>query len=223
MTGRVLKTILAVVLTVTLQLLPGFAWAQGAGVASFAPGTHGEPFAVQGLMQGCNEPELDGCMFYADGVRWAVSRGSVSNAAAIDAMAALPVNAPVFVTGDMISFGDITVDAAVAMVQPGTPDGYAALREAMQGDWVSADDPMSKLSLRGSEETAIYDAETLAVSVVTFSDACPGGEPIGTVIFKQEMGGDPMDLPCFAVVQITADRMELSYVGRGNTLIYLRK
>lgn len=203
-------------------LVTGAAFAQTADVAAFEPGSHGEPFAVQGVMQGCGADEIDGCMFYAEGVRWAVTRGAGGNDAAIDAMAALPVNAPVFVTGDMVSMGDITVDAMLSKLEPGTPDAYAALRDAMQGDWVSVDDPLSKLVVLGSEETAVYDGEVLAVSVVSFSDACPGGEPIGTVIFKQEMGGDPMDLPCFAVLDLTASRMELSYVGRGNTLAYVR-
>jgi hypothetical protein len=203
-------------------MVAGTANAQDASVASFAPGSHGEPFAVQGVMQGCAEPELDGCMFYAEGVRWAVTRGAGGNEAAITAMAALPVNAPVFVSGDMVSMGDITVDAMISKLEPGTPDAYAALRDAMQGDWVSAEDPQSMLSVVGSEETEIYGGETLITSVVSFADACPGGEPIGTVMYKQEMGGDPMDLPCFAVLDITPDRMELSYVGRGNTLLYLR-
>lgn len=200
----------------------GAAAAQEAAVASFEPGSHGEAFAVQGLMQGCAEAEMSGCMFYAEGVRWAVTRGAGGNDAAIDAMAALPVNAPVFVIGDMISMGDITVDALISKLEPGPPDAYAVQREAMQGDWVSADDPLAKLSVVGSEETAIHDGESLTVSVVTFADTCPGGEPMGTVIFKQEMGGDPMDLPCFAVLDITQERMELAYVGRGNTLVFLR-
>lgn len=203
-------------------MLAGPAVAQTADVAAFEPGSHGEPFAVQGVMQGCAVAEIDGCMFYAEGARWAVTRGAGGNDAAIDAMAALPVNAPVFVTGDMVSMGDITVDALVSKLEPGTPDAYSMQRDAMQGNWVSADDPKSRLSVVGSEETAIYDGETLSVSVVTFSDACPGGEPMGAVMFKQEMGGDPMDLPCFVLLDLKADRMELSHVGRGNTLRYVR-
>jgi hypothetical protein len=42
------------------------------------------------------------------------------------------------------------------------------------------------------------------------------------VIFKQERGGNPVDLPCFAVLDLTRARMALSYVGRGNMLVYLR-
>lgn len=195
----------------------------GAATASFAPGSHGEPFTVNALMQGCGaSEELDGCTFYAEGVRWVVSRGAGSNEAALDAMAALPVNAPVLVTGDSLNFGDITVEAMVSKVEPDQPDPYATLRDAMQGKWVSTEDASSTLIVTGSEQQEIYAGEVTAVSVVTFADACPGGEKIGAVFFTQQMGGDPEDLPCYAVVDLTPDRMELSYVGRGNTLSYVR-
>lgn len=190
---------------------------------SFEPGQQGEPFTVTALMQGCGETEeLNGCTFYAEGARWIAARGAGSNEAALDAMAAMPVNTAVIVSGDMLSFGDITAEALISRIELTEPDAYADMRAAMQGKWVSQDDPQSTLEFIGSEVTDGYGGETMAVSVVTYADACPGGEPIGPVMFKQEMGGDPMDLPCFALVDITPDRIELSYVGRGNTLVYVR-
>lgn len=191
-----------------------------AATVTFAPGTHGDPFTVSALMQGCAEGE--GCTFYAEGWRWTVAPDGASNPAALAAMADLPVNAPVIVTGDMASMGDITVEAVVSKVEPGEPDAYANLRDAMQGDWVSADDAKAGLRIEGSEQTELYDGEVMGVSVVTFADACPEGEPIGPVFVTQMMGGDPADHSCYAVVEVTPDRMELSYVGRGNTLVYVR-
>lgn len=192
-------------------------------VDSFEPGQQGEPFTVTALIQGCGETEeLNGCTFYAEGARWVAARGAGSNEAALDAMAAMPVNTAVIVSGDMLSFGDITAEALISRIELTEPDAYAAMRAAMQGKWVSQDDPQSTLEFTGSEVTDGYGGETMAVSVATYADACPGGDPIGPVMFKQEMGGDPMDLPCFALVDVTPDRMELSYVGRGNTLVYVR-
>ena len=202
---------------------PAAAATGDAFVDSFAQGTYGEPFTVTALMQGCDASDaVDGCVFYAEGVRWIASFGAANNPAALEAMAALPVNAPVIVSGDMVSMGDITVEAVVSRIEIGEPDAFAALRDAAQGDWVSQDDASAKLRMTGSEQTDIYGDEVLGVSVVTFADACPGGENIGPVFFTQQMGGDPADLPCYAVVEITPERMELSYVGRGNTLVYLR-
>lgn len=191
--------------------------------ASFEQGLAGEPFTVEALVQGCGvTDEVDGCTFYAEGVRWVVSHGGTNNEAALTAMALMPVNTPLIVTGDLISMGDITVEAAVAKIEPGTPDAFAQMRNDMQGKWVSTDDPKASFEMIGSEQTDSYEGQVMAVSVVTFADACPGAEPVGPVFFSQQMGGDPMDLPCYSMVSVTPERLELSYVGRGNTLIYQR-
>lgn len=195
-----------------------------AAQASFAAGTHGEPYTVQALLQGCGATEMgQACTFYAEGARWIATVDGPSNPAALTLMAALPVNAALLISGDMISFGDITVDAAVSTAAPDQPDAYAKLRALSQGDWVDSSDPKSALTILGSEETASYAGEYLGTSVVTYSDSCPGtATGDGPVVIKQMMGADPMDLPCYAILEITPDRMELSYIGRGNTLTYIR-
>jgi hypothetical protein len=214
--------LVAVVMTATAAQAE-VAIPEAAMQATFEQGKLGEPFTVEALLQGCSTgDELDGCMFYAEGWRWTVARGAGSNAAALEAMAALPVNTPLIVSGDMISQGDITVEAAVAKIEPRI-DAFAANRALMQGKWVSKDDALASLEVVGSEQTDSYDGQVVATSVVTFAESCPGGEPLGAVFFTQEMGGDPMDLPCYVILDLTADRMELSYVGRGNTLVYIRK
>ena len=197
--------------------------ADAASEAAFAPGTHGDPFTVAALMQGCSaEGEGVGCTFYAEGWRWIVADDGVSNPAALAEMAALPVNAPLVVTGDMMGMGDITVEAAVSKIEPGEPDPWADLRDAMQGEWLSEDDPKAALRIEGSEQTDLYDGEAMSVSVMTFADTCPDGAPIGPVVLTQVMGAAPDDWACLAVVGVTPDRMELSLVGRGNTLVYRR-
>ena len=196
---------------------------QAAGAASFAPGTYGEPFTVQALVQGCEASEEgDFCFFYAEGARWLAARGQNSNPAALDLLSGMAVNTPVIVTGDMISFGDITAESAVSKIEPGQPDQYAGVRDAMQGKWIDTTDPRQVLTVTGSEEITEYDGEYLGTAVLTFADACPDGASIGPVVVKQMMGGDPADLPCFAIIEVAPDRMELSYVGRGNTLVFGR-
>jgi len=195
-----------------------------AGTASFPPGSHGEPYTVEALVQGCGPAaQVDGCSFYAEGARWIASRGAGSNEAALDAMAVMAVNTPLIVTGDMISFGDITVDAVVARIAPGNPDPFAAERALMQGDWVDTTDPAHRLRVRGSEEDALFRGELIATAVLSLADQCPGGEAgIGPVVIKQTMGADPADVQCLAIVNLEPQRMELSYVGRGNSLIFAR-
>jgi hypothetical protein len=77
------------------------------------------------------------------------------------------------------------------------------------------------IEITGSEQTDRYDGEVLRVSVLTLSDVC--GEAQGGVMMRlQMMGGDPADMQCYAVLSVTGDRMELSYLPRGNTLTFIR-
>jgi len=87
--------------------------------------------------------------------------------------------------------------------------------------WVSADDPQSRIEIFGSEQTDIYGAEVPGVSVLSLGDFCDDAQG-GVLLRVQQMGGDPADIQCFAVLDITGSRMELSHIGRGNTLVYLR-
>ncbi|EEW25149.1 hypothetical protein [Rhodobacter ferrooxidans] len=191
---------------------------------AFAPGSHGEPFIVQGLVQGCtlidNAPF---CAFYAEGWRWYGSE-TATNPATLKLLEDLPVNTPIEVKGDIISQGDITIEAAISSMAVISPDAFAPLRDMMQGGWIDATDPQNELQVLGSEEVNFYAGDIVETDVLTFADQCPDGpEGVGPVITKQMMGGDPMDVPCFYIVSLTPDRMELSYVGRGNTLIFNRK
>lgn len=194
-----------------------------AAVASFAPGTHGEPFTVNALMQGCETRDEGAfCFFIAEGFRWVATQGGPSNPAALNRMAEMSVNMPLIVTGDIVSYGDITADVVISRIEPGTPDAWAGLRDGMQGLWVSVDDPLSVIDIYGSEQTSLYDGQVMEISLATWADACPDGENIGPVMYTQMMGGDPMDVSCMAILEVTDDRIDLSYVGRGNTLSYTR-
>lgn len=192
-----------------------------AAIPSFERGQSGEPFLVNAVLQGCGPTEGgEGCTFYAEGLRWIAYASGQSNPAAMEAMAALPVGAALMVSGDMIFFGDITVEAAIAALEPGD-DAFAAQRAAMQGEWVSAEDPQSRVQIIGSEWTSIYGDELLAVAVMTLSVRC--GEAEGEVLLGQlRMGYDPSDLQCYEVLSVDGERMELSYLPRGNTLVYVR-
>jgi uncharacterized membrane protein len=192
-----------------------------AAMPSFERGVIGEPFLVDAILQGCGPTEgMEACTFYAEGARWIVSASGQSNPAAMQAMAALPVGTALRISGDMLSFGDITAEAAIASLER-IEDAYAAERAAMQGEWVSADDPQSRVQIAGSEWTDIYGDELLAVAILTLSDRC-GDAQGGVLLSQQRMGYDPADMQCYEVLSVDGDRMELSYLPRGNTLVYER-
>lgn len=193
-----------------------------ASIPSFERGMTGEPFLVNAILQGCGPTESGGtgCTFYAEGARWIADAAGQSNPAAMAAMAALPRGTALLVSGDLTFFGDITAEAAVASIEPGQ-DPYAAQRAAMQGVWVSADDPQARIEIVGSEQTDSYGAEVMRVSVMMLSDFC-GTAQGGVLMSVQQLGGDPADQMCYEVLSVTDRRMELSYLGRGNTLVYVR-
>lgn len=194
---------------------------ESAAMPSFERGVIGEPFLVDGILQGCGPTEgIEACTFYAEGARWIANAAGQSNPAAMQAMAALPVGAALRVSGDLLSFGDITAEAAISSLEQ-IDDPYATQRAAMQGEWVSADDPQSRVQIAGSEWTDIYGDELLAVAVLTLSDRCGDAEG-GVLLSQQRMGYDPADMQCYEVLSVDARRMELSYLGRGNTLTFLR-
>jgi hypothetical protein len=207
--------------SILLCLLPTGAASQE---LAFAKGSLGEPFTVAGLVQGCTtEGEAPGCSFYAEGWRWMAIQGSGTPDAVLEAMASLPVNAPAVFHGDVLNQGDIIMEVALALVEPGGADADADLRAAVQGDWVSSDDPMAAISVVGSEWSNLYDGQLIDQNVMTLGATCPDasdGQSPGIVL--QMMGGAPEDMTCFGVMDISAGNLTLLHLPRGNVLSYVR-
>lgn len=92
---------------------------------------------------------------------------------------------------------------------------------ALEGNWVSTDDPNSELKVKGNEWIEIYKGEKPETTKFATGDSClvndkaktnPKGKYI-TVFDKDESR-------CFYIVNVNDSKLELSYVGRGNTLTY---
>ncbi|MDZ7904679.1 MAG: DUF1036 domain-containing protein [Cypionkella sp.] len=193
---------------------------------SFTRGTIGEPFVITARMQNCTDAEgFSACYAYAEGWMWVFDRTAAHNLAALDAMASLPVNTMLTISGDVIAYNDISVDALVAKIELAPPDANSAVLDAMQGTWVSADDSQSKMTIFGSEVSSSYGDEGGRVSVLSFVDTCEGravGEPGKPAILMQEMGLPPEDALCYAIEEASAQSLTLMYLPRGNLLTYTR-
>jgi len=192
---------------------------------SFVRGQQGEPFYITARLQECSTVDgFDGCFVYAEGWRWSFAHGAGSNPAAMAALARLPVNTMLHMSGDILSYGDITVEALLASIDLAPPDANSATLDRMQGRWVSEDDPQSKLDIIGSEQVDTYGDEVLSISVLSFAQGCPDGSVEGSpTLVVQPMGSDPDSALCYAIDSVTADRMTLMYLPRGNFLTYLRR
>jgi hypothetical protein len=95
---------------------------------------------------------------------------------------------------------------------------------ALEGNWVSTDDPKSELQVKGNEWIEIYKGEKPETTKFATGDSClandkaktnPKGKYI-TVFDKDESR-------CFYIVNVNDSKLELSYVGRGNTRTYKKK
>lgn len=190
---------------------------------AFPPGTHGEPFTVAALVDGCSaEGEGAGCTLIADGVRWVAWADGATPPEVMAQLAALPVNAPVMVTGDVVTMGDITVEVVLAGIAPGQ-DAHATERAAMQGLW-QGDDPGFEVTVRGSTWSESYAGDAMGDHLLTLAEGCAleGVAVEGLAINLQLLGGDPSDQTCFAVTSITSERMELLHLPRGTPVLFVR-
>lgn len=191
----------------------------------FTRGQQGEPFFISARLQECTSVDgFDGCFVYAEGWRWAFDAAANNNPAAMVAMASLPVNTVLGISGDVLTYNDMTVDALISKIEMLPPDDVSAKLDMLQGHWVSVDDPQSKMVIYGSEMTNSYGAEVMATSVISFTDACPdgfGGE--GQKLVMSQMGMPPEDALCYTLEEVTDTTLTLMYVPRGNFHTYTRQ
>lgn len=190
---------------------------------AFERGQTGEPFSQTALFQSCEMPEGDHwCTLYAEGWRYVAYAGQTPDEI-LTALGGLAVNTPVTITGDLVQYGDITAEVNLSRIEPGPPDPNAALRLALQGDWVSTDDPSYTATILGSEITELSAGEVTSTSVLTIGSSCVDGTELdGDVLSLSMMGGDPMDSRCWSLDQVTPDSLTVFNLPRGNILSFRR-
>lgn len=95
---------------------------------------------------------------------------------------------------------------------------------ALEGNWVSTDDPKSELQVKGNEWIETYKGEKPETTKFATGDSCLANDKAKTnpkgkyiTVFDKD------DSRCFYIVSVNDSKLELSYVGRGNTLTYKKK
>ena len=193
---------------------------------AFEPGSLGDAYRDFGYVQGCTDDgELPGCTIIAGGSQFLAPYSGQTPADVFAALKAMPPLAYVEFRGDILnmhdSYADIAV-GAVAEADAGT-DPYGDTIRAMQGIWVSVDDPQSVVQVVGLIWTDVYGGEAVRQSVMSFADACSDGSEGGGAVMEL-FSIPPQDMPAMCYTDLYTDkaRMKLSYMGRGNTLAYER-
>ena len=192
-------------------------------------GTYGEPFSVTGRIEGCDR--IDGlltCQFDVEGWLYTAYDDNRNLMETLDFIDSLPPGTEVAISGDMVSFGDISADVVIREIAPlgasaasgeFDPDDVSA---SLAGWWLSADDSASEIGFTDAvtmEEA--YAGETLSVLDYFISDACPDSAPTGTphlVTIDRETA----DQFCYEIIDYGGDSLALMYLPRGNILEYGR-
>jgi len=136
----------------------------------------------------------------------AAAVASEGHAAAVAAPAAVTPPAP-------------SADAAASANLATTPDTALA---AMQGDWVSVEDPRSTLHITRNQVVMGYtgDAESPAPMRLDFVSECEGrtisGPRLGFTLTDDDM------VLCYADLDVDADNLEYFYLPRGNRQAFRR-
>ena len=122
-----------------------------------------------------------------------------------------------------------TPAAPAAPAQPEEPPAPANLATspetalaAMQGDWVSVEDPRSTLSVTGSQVTMGYqgDSEQPSAMRIDFVTECEGrpisGPKLGFTLTDEDM------VLCYTDLDVDAQNLEYFYAPRGNRQAFRR-
>lgn len=195
-------------------------------VFAFEPGSLGDAYRDFGYVQGCTDDgELPGCTIIAGGSQFVAPKAGQTPAEVMAALRAMPPLAYVEFRGDILNMYDSYAEIAVGAVAAADAgaDPYGDTIRAMQGTWVSVDDPQSVVRVEGLIWTDVYAGETVSQSVMSFADACSDGSE-GSGAVMELFSIPPQDLPATCYSDLYADkaRMAMSYMGRGNTLAYER-
>lgn len=191
---------------------------------AFEPGSLGDAYRDFGYVQGCTEGgELPGCTIVAGGSRFVAPEGGQTPPDVVALLQALPVLTYVEFRGDILNVYDSFAEIALGAVIEAGSDPYTKTLRAMQGTWVSVDDPQAMVRVDGLMWTDVYGGEELSQSVMSFAPACSdGSEGDGAVM--ELFSIPPQDMPamCYSDLYLEPARMEMSYMGRGNTLAFTR-
>lgn len=95
---------------------------------------------------------------------------------------------------------------------------------ALEGVWVSLDDSKSTLEIKGNDWTDKYVGEKSFSSKFAIGDSCLSDKNAKTnTKGKYITVFDGSDKFCYYIIDVSDAKLNLSYVGRGNTLSYKKK
>lgn len=115
--------------------------------------------------------------------------------------------------------------STIQQVQEEMPEAAAteepSASELLLGKWQSLDDPSSGLEFTSDQRISIYAGERTSQDNYVLAGNCESTGNESTTDDPKYLSL-PDDDMCFYIIQLDDARLELSYVGRGNTLRYYK-
>lgn len=161
------------------------------------PGTMGEPFTVEGRFLECAMPEGERyCLFEAEGWEWYLYEGATPSFA-LDAMEVLTPGQRAVFSGDVISYGDISVEAMLRRyVADGTEDESDRIWAAVQGSFFAADEPGYTADVY-TNNFFTENGGILTGEIFRIAPDCPESNGAGPVMIRAER--ETQDSVCFVL------------------------
>jgi len=182
--------------------------------SGLARGAHGEPYSGRLLFQGCDFYDgFEACSFIGEGWKFYAGYDAPTPRAFLARLEGLALNTPMAVTGDLISHGDSSAQLAIGEIEVlAGQDPYAGLRAAMQGNWVSADDPTDTLYIHGAEMHSYYQGSYVDSYLLDVKAQCPEGPPAGPVMVQTSL--QHRDNFCYVIDTLAGGWMDLTLIGQ---------
>lgn len=187
-----------------------------------APGTHGEPYTVSGILSHCDVLDASiRCEIHSEGWRYvATSAGEAPTPLAIlERLNDTALNTPVRISGDLVSYEGHSADVTIREVGPGEPDRFAEVRDALQGLWRSE---------HGNEvliDGGLWQELLLGMPVFRFpmhiTDECMRMASRGPVINLRSAETGEWE-SCIVIIDLTATRLHVSFAEAGGGEVYRR-
>mgnify|MGYP000674910905 CR=1 FL=1 len=183
-----------------------------------APGTYGEPYSGNVILQECHSEGLRECSFHAGGTKFFVRDDGRTAPYVFTVMEALDIGTPLAVEGDLEAVYDRTADVVLrdAAVRPWTE--HDGLLNKLQGHWYSADDPNAQFTVLGAERENSYDGAFSGRDYLSVSEWCRDFEGGGPYLYaREEETGENY---CYAIDYVDHLELTLVHLPRGNLLRY---
>lgn len=184
-----------------------------------APGTYGEPYSDNAVMQDCvTEAEQPYCTFHSGGTKFFVYDDGRTPQSVISAMMALNLTTPITVTGDLVEVFDSTAEVVLREItrrSASDTDGYL---DKLQGYWYSVEDPNAQFNILGSERENQYDGEIGGTDYLSVQEHCDRFSGSGPYLYAREE--DSQEYYCYVIDYIDELSMTLMYLPNGNFLEY---